>query len=150
MTTIAKRGDRLQIAADANNLAKSYTIQGSDDAKRMLQLDRMLSHFIDTLESLYQIYEQHIEEDDVRAYVEEQYNGLSSQYSADLIRFIKQNSCSMVSIPAFYQTYNRKRFLDEEEHLEILQLIHHDLKEKYPDCENIKFLEQRINSVKKN
>jgi hypothetical protein len=147
MNTIAKCGDRLQITADANNLVKTYTIEGSDDAKRMLQLDRMLSAFVDTLDFLYTFYEQHIENDDMRAYVDEQYRKLLSRYNADLIWFIKQNSTSMVSIPAFYQTYNRKRFLDEQENIDLLQRIYHDLKEQYPDCENVKFLEQRVRKI---
>lgn len=144
MNTIAKRSDRLQITADAKNLAKSYTIEGGDDAKLMLQLDRMLTVFIDTIEVLYLFYEQHIENDDIRASVDSLYLNLLSHYRSDLIHFIKQNSFSMVSIPAFYQTYNRRRFLDEKENLNLLKLIHHDLKKKYPDCENVKFLEQRI------
>jgi len=149
MSIIAKPGDRLQIAANAENIVKSYTIEGSDDAKLMLQLDRMLTAFIDTVEMLYAFYEQHIENDDMREHVEIQYNTLLSQYNADLICFIKQNSSSMVTISAFYQTYNRRRFLDEQENLALLQLIHHDLKRQYPDCENVKFLEQRIRKIER-
>ena len=144
MNTIAKSGDHLKITADAKNLAKSYTIEGSDDAKRMLQLDRLLTAFVDTIEVLYAFYEQHIENDDVREYVDILYQNLLTQYRSELIRFIKQNSHSLVSIPAFYQTYNRRRFLDEQENLNLLQLIYYDLKKKYPDCENVTFLEQRI------
>jgi len=148
MTIIAKPGDYLQIAADAKNLVKSYTITGSDDSKRMFQLDKMLTTFIDSLDVLYAFYEQHIENDDIRADIDTLYCHLLSQYSTDLVFFIKQNSESMVTIPAFYQVYNRRQFLDEQENLDILQLIHHDLKKKYPDSENVKFLEQRISKLK--
>ena len=144
MNTVVKRGDYLKIVADANGLAKSYTIEGSDDAKLMHQMDRMLTAFMDTLDILYAFYEKHIENDEIRAQVDVQYSNMLSRYSLKLIRFIRQNSNSMVSIPAFYQTFNRRRFLDEQENLELLQLIHHDLKERYPDSENVKFLEQRI------
>ena len=144
MAIIAKQGDRLQITADANHLAKSYTIEGSDDAKLMHQLDRMLTQLMDTLEVLYSIYEKNIENDVIRASVDFQYISLLSQYNADLIRFIKKNSSSMVSIPAFYQTCNRRKILEEKENLDLLQLIYHDLKEKYPNSGDVKFLKNRI------
>ncbi len=150
MNTIAKSGDRLQIAADANNLAKSYTIQGGNDAELMLQLDRMLTAFIDTVDLLYAIYEQNLEDDEIRAEIDLRYNQLLTRYSSDLIRFIQQNSQSMVAIPAFYQMYNRRQFLQEEENLPLLRLIYNDLKKKYPDNENVIFLKKRIELIESN
>ncbi|MDR3048061.1 MAG: hypothetical protein LBU51_10740, partial [Bacteroidales bacterium] len=54
---------------------------------------------------------------------------------------------SFTSIIAFYQTYNRRRFIDEKEHLSVLSALTTSLKKEYPLNENVLFLEKRIQII---
>jgi hypothetical protein len=140
----AKAGDNITLAADARNLVKNYTANGSVDVQLMQQLDNRLKSFIDSTDRLQLFYTQHIEDDTARMQVEEAYNQLVAHHTAFLRQFIAQNSQSMVTIMAFYQLYNQKRFFSETDDLALLKSIYANLNRLYPQSEHVLFLKERI------
>jgi len=140
----AKSGDHITITSDARNLVKNYTAQGSHDVQLMQQLDLRLKKFIDSTDRLQLFYNQHIDNDTARMQVEEAYNLLVAHHTAFLQQFIVQNSQSMVTIMAFYQQYNQKRFFSETEDSLLLQSICTHLTRLYPHSEHVLFLQERI------
>lgn len=147
-TTIGTMGEILSIKADARSLVKTYHITGGKDASLMEELDQTLKSFIDTVDLLYAFYSANIEDDSVRSMIETQYNVLVDQHTRNLKVFIEKHSSSLASIIAFYQQYNRRRFIDEKENIDLLQKICTDIKARYPDNEHVAYLEKRIQILK--
>ena len=147
-TTLAKNGEVLEIEADARNMAKSYNIKGAEDARLMHRLDKQLALFIDSTDILTSIYQSEIENDSVRGLVEKAYNQLVYNHTTFLKDFIAENPTSIATIAAFYQRYNRKIFFIEDENLPLLEQIYQQLVIIYPDNENIKWINNRIEMIK--
>ena len=110
-------------------------------------MDRQLSRFIDSTEVLQTIYENEIEDDSIRSRVEYVYLILVENHTKYLLNFISSHPNSMTTIAAFYQRYNRKIFLPEEENLALLQQIYQNLVILYPDNQNVQYLKKRIASI---
>ncbi len=150
IVTLGRPGERLTITADARDLVRSYTVSGGEDARLMWELDRKLTHFIDTVDRLYARYLDHIYDDSVKMIVEEKYNRLVDQHTDDLLFFIRNNSGSLSSVIAFYQKYNRRIFIDETENLSLLKDIYRKLSGLYPENGNVIYLGRRIEIIEKN
>jgi len=146
-TTIARSGEKIEIKADADNLVKTYTITGSKDAILLWQLDQKLKNFIDTTDYLYSIYNANIEDDSVRMQIENKYNKMILNHSNYLKKFIADNPSSLTTLIAFYQVYNKRKFLNETENLDLLKNIYNHLLVYYPANENVIFLKKRIELI---
>ncbi|MEG2069772.1 MAG: DUF4369 domain-containing protein [Bacteroidales bacterium] len=144
LTTLAKEGDVQFIQADAQNLAASYTITGSEDAKLLWELEHSLTTFIQYTDSLQKIYNFYIENDSIRTEIEASYNQIVEKHTDYLRKFIEKNNGSFASITAFYQTYNKKSFFDEEKDIPLLKYIASHLEKKYTHNENVNYLKKRI------
>jgi len=53
----------------------------------------------------------------------------------------------MASYIAFYQSYNRRCFFDENENLPLLKKITEALQKKYPNNEYVKGMQQRVEAL---
>jgi len=146
-TTLARSGEKIEIKADANNLVKTYTVTGSQDAILLWQLDRALKNFIDTTDYLYSIYEANMEDDSVRMQIENEYNKLILNHTNYLKQFIADNPASLSTLIAFYQVYNKRNFFDENKNLDLLKNIYNQLIVYYPNNENVVFLGKRIKII---
>jgi len=122
-TTLARSGEKIEIKADATNLVKTYTVSGGKDAILLWKLDQALKNVIDTTDFLYSIYEANIENDSVRVQIEKEYNKLILNHTGYLKKFIADNPSSLATLIAFYQVYNKRKFLNESENLDLLKNI---------------------------
>jgi esterase/lipase superfamily enzyme len=111
------------------------------------QLDQKLKNFIDTTDLLYSIYNAYIEDDSVRLQIENRYNKLILNHSNYLKTFIADNPTSLTTLIAFYQVYNKRKFFDETENLDLLKKIYNQLQVYYPTNENVIFLKKRIELI---
>lgn len=147
LSTMAKGGDHIVIEAEANDLLNTCRISGAEEAELMWQLDSALRDFVAPVEKLYAVYQQHIEDDSIRADIESQYTGLLQNHIQYLNRFIQEHPCNMASYIAFYQSYNRRKFFDEYQDWELLKNITQSLKEIYPDSPYVKVMEQKVEII---
>lgn len=127
-----------------SSLVASTEIEGSEDNKRIRNLDLMLLKFGKRVDSLMVVYNQNIEDDSARAQVETTYLEMCVQHRNDLDEFLHQNPNSIVQIMAFYQRFNRHFFYSENEDSEILKKIYTSLNKQYPENSNVKFLGGRV------
>ncbi len=144
LTTIAMGGDHLTIKADAENLAGSYTVSGGEEAVLVGQLDSALRAFVRPVDSLYLPYRSNIHNDSVREAIERQYVQLVNHHKQYLIQFIRQHPDKMASYVAFYQSYNNRRFFNEQENKPLLRQITYTLKKTYPDNPYIPNMQNRL------
>lgn len=138
IATMAKKGEKLKITADAQDMTKTYRISGGEEAVLIQQLDSTLTGFIAVADSLYGIYEKNIENDSVRADVDAQYMGHVKSHRRYLERFIAEHPNNMASYIAFYQSYNRRSFFDIYQDLDVLKQINTNMSKVYPDNEYVK------------
>lgn len=144
ITTIAQGGQHLRFTADAANLVRTYRVSGGEEALLCCQLDSALSVLAQQAEEWYPLYQKNIDNDSLRASIEARYMGLVNAHTAYLLDFIQQHPQNMASFMAYYQSYNRRIFIDGEKHEELLRTLIDNLKQQYPDNPYILLMQQRI------
>ena len=138
LSTMAKKGERLTITADAKDLTRTYHISGGEEAVLMQQLDSALTAFVVPVEKLLEPYNENIQNDSVRAAIEAQYVPMVQRHRQYLEDFIKEHPNNMASYIAFYQSYNRRTFFDPLQDLELLKQINANMSKIYPENEYVK------------
>ena len=138
LATMAKKGERLKITADAQDLTRTYHISGGEEAILIHQLDSSLTAFVIPTEKLYETYQKNGENDSVRAEIETKYVKMLQNHQQYLQDFIKSHPNNMASYIAFFQSYNRRNFFDIYQDLDILKQINNSLSKVYPESEYVK------------
>ena len=144
LTTLLKQGQTVHISADANNLIRTYRVQGPEDAVLMWQLDSALAAFAQYTDTLLQVYQYYMEYDSVRSGVERHYNQAVAQHTQYLRSFIQGHPHSFSSMIAFYQVYNQHRFFDERNDAELLRMMTDSLAVYYPNSQYVRYLQSRV------
>ena len=138
LATMAKKGEKLIITADAENLTKTYRISGGEEAVLMHQLDSALTVFITEANKLYEVYQKNVGNDSIRADIEVHYMKLVTSHRKYLEDFIAAHPDNMACYIAFYQSYNRRNFFDLNNDLDVLKQINANISNIYPDSEYVK------------
>ncbi len=138
LATMAKKGERLKLTADAHDLTRTYQITGGEEAVLMHQLDSTLTAFVIPSEKLYETYQKNNDNDSIRAAIEAQYVKMLREHKKFLQDFIQNHPNNMASYIAFFQSYNRRNFFDIYQDLDILKQINNNLSKVYPESEYVK------------
>lgn len=147
LSTMAKKGEHLQITADAENLVRTYHISGGEEAVLMQQLDSALTAFVVPVDKLYETYQTNVEDDSVRAQIEQNYMVLLNQHRQYLENFIESHPNNMASYFAFYQSYNRRNFFDVYRDLDVLKQINANMQKVYPESEYVNSMRNVVDMV---
>lgn len=145
--TVASPGEKIYIKANAKSLVKNYTVSGGKDAVLMYQLDHQLKLFVDSTESLQKIYEINQYDDSVKTIIEAKYSIYIENHKRFLVQFIEKNPTSITTLTAFYQKFNRRIFIPENENLPLLMQISSRLEATYPENPNVIYIKERIKSL---
>jgi hypothetical protein len=138
LSTMAKKGERLKITADAQDLTRTYCITGGEEAVLIHQLDSSLTAFVIPTEKLYETYQNNSENDSIRSEIEAQYVKMLHNHQQYLQDFIQNHPNNMASYIAFFQSYNRRNFFDIYMDLDMLKQINSSLSKVYPESEYVK------------
>ena len=138
LATMAKKGEKLSITADAKDLTQTYRISGGEEAVLMQQLDSALTVFVTEANKLYEVYQKNLENDSARGEVETKYMNLLFQHRDFLEKFIAGHPNNMASYIAFFQSYNRRNFFDVYQDLDVLKKINANMSKIYPESEYVK------------
>ena len=144
ITTIAQGGQHLRFTADAANLVRTYRVSGGEEALLCCQLDSALSVLAQQAEEWYPLYQKNIENDSIRAGIEASYMELVNAHTSYLLDFIQHHPQNLASFMAYYQSYNRRIFIDSEKHEELLRTLIRNLQQKYPDNPYVLLMQQRL------
>ena len=138
LATMAKKGEKLTITADAKDLTQTYRISGGEEAVLMQQLDSALTVFVTEANKLYKVYQKNLENDSARGEVETKYMNLLFQHRDFFEKFIATHPDNMASYIAFFQSYNRRNFFDVYQDLDLLKKINANMSKIYPESEYVK------------
>ena len=144
LTTLAKPGQTVHVTADANDLIRTYRVEGPEDALLMWQLDSALASFAQYTDTLLHIYQYYMDDDSVRSGVEQRYNRAVVAHQQFLRNFITMHPNSFSTMIAEYQVYNQHRFFDETEDAELLRMLTDSLAANYPDSRYVRYLQSRL------
>lgn len=147
IVTLASPGDKIVFQGDASNWVKTYQVAGPKDPLLMWELDHQLKLFIDSVEALQTIYEEHRYSDSVKMEIEKTYNQYILNHQNFLLCLIQNNSTSLATLIAFYQRFNRRIFIEEKEHLPLLQSMYDTLNAHYPNNPNLIYLKERLEDI---
>lgn len=134
---------KLKINIRDTSLVASTSIEGSEENIRMRYLDSLLMNFSTQADHLMTIYQNHKNNDSIRASVESSYLKMCTEHRHQLDEFIRLNPDSFAQIMAFYQKFNRRFFYSETKDITILQQIYNHLYKKYPENTHVQFIGQR-------
>jgi len=144
ITTIAQGGQHLNFTADAADLVHTYRVTGGEEAILCCQLDSALTVLSQQAEQWFPSYQKNIDNDSIRADIETRYMALVNAHTSYLLDFIEQHPQNLASYMAYYQSYNRRIFLDREQYGDLLRTLTHNLQQKYPDSPYILLMLRRI------
>ena len=147
LATMAKKGERLKITADAEDLTRTYHISGGEEAVLMHQLDSSLTAFVIPTEKMYETYQKNSENDSVRAEIEAQYVKMLQDHKSYLREFIQNHPNNIASYIAFFQSYNRRNFFDIYQDLDMLKQINNNLSKVYPESEYVKAMKNMADLI---
>jgi hypothetical protein len=147
LATMAKKGEHLQITADARDMARTYNISGGEEAVLIHQLDSSLTAFVIPSEKLYEKYQKTLEDDSARAEIEAKYVVMLQNHRQYLEKFIETHPNNMASYIAFYQSYNRRNFFDIYRDLDVLKKINANIEKVYPESEYVKSMKNIVDMV---
>lgn len=145
--TLVQNGDRIEVSGNAQKLPAEHAVTGGSESGNMLLLDQRLTQFIDSVDYLYEIYEEGIEDDALRERIEAVYLQLLDHHTSFLKEFIATHPGSLSCVAAFYSRYNRRIFLPEKDNLDLLKKMTADLEKIYPEHEYVLYLKKRIEQL---
>ncbi len=144
LTTMARQGEDLHLVAEAANMIQTYRVTGGHEAMLIASLDSALTVFVQKTQPLWEEYQQNMDDDAVREKIEKQYNALVEQHTRFLHRFIEAHPTDMASYVAFYQSYNKRSFLNEREDFALLKKLTDNLSVQYPEHPYMLRMQQKI------
>ncbi|MCR4964746.1 MAG: DUF4369 domain-containing protein [Bacteroidales bacterium] len=144
VTTMAQLGESIRIMADADNMIQTYRATGARQAELICSLDSALTVFVHQVDPLWNKYQQNLEEDSIREKLEAQYVDLVEQHTRFLRDFIEQHQSDLASYIAFYQSYNRRSFFNEQKDFALLKKLTESLMEQYPEHPYLQRMQQKV------
>lgn len=147
ITLLVEGEESITIEGDLRSLPATYSIKGSPGSEQLYILHRHTLNNYAKLDSLALIWEKRMYNNDkleLQDSLDSVAKTIYEEQERFVTNFIKQNSSSLASIIALYQTFGRVPILDEFEHLELFRSTATSLKEKYPDNQHVNELLARV------
>ncbi len=141
-------GDQVNLYINPGQFGTDYEVEGSEDSKRIRQLNEKLKTNINKIDSLGDVYMEHANSPDlagVKERLDKKFEGIIQDHRDYTIRFIRENPGSMASLMALYQQITpRLHVLDPIEDFAYFQMVDSVLFAKYPKAEAIAALHQEV------
>lgn len=153
ITLLIEPGEELFISADANNLASTYVVDGSEGSSLLASYYRKINHNNELLDSLAEIYtaKRHTDEfAEIRDDLKASYRALFRDQQQYVKHFIKKNPRSLASIIALYQYFGNRLLLNDENHFSYFESLSGSLSEVYPTNKHVMDLNRRVSQQKRN
>ncbi len=152
ITLLIEPGEELFISGDANNLAHSYAVDGSEGSSLLADYYRGIRSNNERLDSLREEYnaKRHTEEfAEIRDELKAAFKALFSDQQRYVKHFIKKNPKSLASIIALYQYFGNRLLMHEEEHFSYFESLSGSLSEIYPTNKHVMDLNRRVSQQKR-
>ncbi len=147
MSFIANPEDKLVFSGDATDLTQTYTIQGNEETKLLIESRRKLDHLYQQTELLSKEFVRYTYSDNfdsIKTVLDSSYNILFNDYKNYLTHFILSNPNRLASLMAFYQTLGNNSFFSIKEDRELLDTMYPALLKEYPNSIYVNDLKEKL------
>lgn len=152
ITLIINPNEKIKLAADGNQLAKTYSVIGSNDSKLAYDLNNKTIESSAKIDSLTAIYNENKDKpnfDSIEININKSNEGIMLNHRKFVIDFIEKNPSSPASILALYQKVNKTKILDPSTDIKYFKKVSEALTKKYPDSKHSKLLNHNVSEMEK-
>jgi len=149
LSFIAQNGDRLLFSGDAQDLNKTYDVQGNEETQLLLETRRKLNQFYDKTKEWTALFLQHTYTDNYEktsTYLDSLFSQEFDTHKEYLTQLIRQNKGKLATLLAFYQKIGNNAFFDEQKDHALLQEIYEGLASTYPNSMYVEDLKEKLNN----
>ncbi len=148
-TLILNEKDKTTVNGDANDLSRTYTVEGSADSKLFWDISKASENNYrkrDSLQSMFQTFMSTHQNDPAASEamsktLEVQYNGFVAEHSKYLSSLIEKNISSLASLAAIQQ-------LAAEDYMPVYFKLDEALFAKYPTSDYVQMFHQEVTNKK--
>lgn len=153
ITLLIEPGEELFVNADARNIAKSYSVDGSEGSHQLMKLYRSLECNQNKLDSIKKVYSNKRDHEDfpaIRSGLKEEYRRIFNLQQQIIKQFINDNPRSLVSIIAIYEAFGQKQLMTKNDNLCYFEMLSRSLSAAYPTNKHVMDLNLRLSRYKRN
>ncbi|HYX09749.1 MAG TPA: TlpA disulfide reductase family protein [Bacteroidales bacterium] len=151
ISLLASPGNRIVVDSDTVNFTEDYSVRGSEDSRKLKELNDQLvkdKSALDSIEDLYKKSSANGAADSVLQKFNEDYNKIYKDHKKFLIRFILENTSSLASIAAVYQQLNSNTyFLNSKRDIQYFKILNDSLTKYHPGSPHVKALQKNFNDM---
>jgi len=152
ITLLAKPGERIKIYGSAENLFKSYQVEGSFESRNVQLLTQHLDKTKNCLDSLVNVYRQFLTNKNIaniRVILSNNYQNCIDEQRQFSIAFIKKDPGSLSNLLALYQRLDSATYvLDKEDDFKYFLSVDSALYKKYKESPQVAALHANIQQLK--
>lgn len=124
---IAKAGDKIVIKGNFLKGMDSFEVDGSNENDLYVEMNKRLRYCYTVTDSLSKVLTKSIYQEDydkIKNSIDSSYNSLIKNHRVFLENLITNNSNSLLSVMAFYESLGNKRFFDNYEDFDLMTLMY--------------------------
>lgn len=144
ITLLASPGEKIRLTFEGDRIYKNYTVEGSEETRKIKALDDDLAITTRKLDSLSAVYNKASSEPDFEKRgpeLEEQFMTILKAQRRKNIEFIINNTTSLASIKAIYQKVNDDTYvLYDPKDLQYLKILNDSLSKYFPRSKHVQAL----------
>lgn len=144
--------DNFTISGDAENITKTYSIDGSVDSKIIQEASQHNFISLAKIDSIGKVYQENINHpkiDSVKSALDKVYESIFTKEKAFVQNLIKNNPSSIASYMILYQQLGNQNFvLNPQDDIEYYEMVDKGIFKKYPKSQYAQSLHTTIAQIK--
>ena len=149
---LAGKGDKINIEGDAQALASTYTVAGSEDSRLIRELTGEQNKVLARIYQLNRIFTDSVHSPDfmeIKVGLDSVYDGILEAYREYTFAFIEDNLHSQASLMALYQQIGPRHYvLDPEKDFKYFSMVDSSMGILYPGSDAVQDLHRQVDELK--
>ena len=149
---LAGKGDKITIEGDAQALASTYTVAGSEDSRLIRELTEEQNKVLSRIYQLNRVFTDSVHSPnfmEIKVGLDSVYDGILNSHRAYTFAFIEDNLHSQASLMALYQQIGPRYYvLDPEQDFKYFSMVDSSLGILYPESDAVQDLHRQVEELK--
>jgi thiol-disulfide isomerase/thioredoxin len=149
---LAGKGDEITLKGDAQQLASTYQVEGSEDSRLIRELTAEQNKTLTRIYQLNRIFTDSVDSPDfleIKLDLDSIYDGIVGAHREFTFEFIENNLHSQASLMALYQQIGPRHYvLDPEKDFEYFAMVDSSLGVLHPESDAVQDLHRQVEELK--